>query len=91
MTSTLFLDYAGLVTAIDPMGGFFGHDKVEGVAVKNGGRDVYLSNDSDFGIDGVANSTQPYMLQPKKLPNGHVDSGEVLHVRMDKVPAQFKG
>ena len=90
VSSELFLDVAGLVTAIDPTGGFFGHDKVEGVAVLDGGKRVLLSNDSDFGISGVTGVAPPYTLQPKVLPNGSVDDGELLEVDLAKVPAAFR-
>lgn len=88
--SALFLDVAGLVTAIDPKGDFYGHDKVEGVAVLDGGKRLVISNDSDFGIDALANDSTPYQLHAKVLPNGKQDTGELLEVTMDKVPAQFK-
>lgn len=89
--SSLFLDLAGLVTAIDPKGGFYGHDKVEGVAVVDGGKRLVISNDSDFGIDALANDTAPYRLHVKTQPNGEQDTGELLAVEMSKVPAEFKG
>ncbi|WP_050670385.1 esterase-like activity of phytase family protein [Luteipulveratus halotolerans] len=88
--SELFLDVAGLVSAIDPTGGFFGHDKVEGVAVLDHGRRLVISNDSDFGIDGLANDTAPFQLKAKTLPNGQQDTGELLDVDMRKVPHQFR-
>ncbi|WP_353649505.1 esterase-like activity of phytase family protein [Nakamurella sp. A5-74] len=89
-TSRLFLDIGGLVTAIAPDGSFFGHDKVEGVAVVDGGRSVVLSNDSDFGIDGTTTTTPPFGLQAKILPNGRQDSGELLKVDLAKVPAEYR-
>ncbi|WP_052591053.1 esterase-like activity of phytase family protein [Luteipulveratus mongoliensis] len=88
--SEKFLDIAGLVTSIDPTGGFFGHDKVEGVAVLDGGRRVVISNDSDFGIEGLANDAAPYTLKTKLLPNGQQDTGELLEVDLRQVPAQFR-
>lgn len=88
--TTLFLDVAGLVTAINPAGKFFGHDKVEGVAVLDGGRRVVLSNDSDFGIDGLTDGTAPYRLAVKTLPDGTQDAGQLLEVDLSKVPAQFR-
>lgn len=91
VTSSLFLDVAGLVSSIDPRGGYFGHDKVEGVAVVDGGRRLVISNDSDFGIGGVTNESAPYQLAPKLLPDGRQDVGELLDVEMAKVPARFKG
>jgi hypothetical protein len=86
----LFLDLGGLTTAIDPAGKVFGHDKVEGVAVLDRGRRLVISNDSDFGISGLATTTPPYTLQEKVQPNGKQDTGELLDVDMTKVPAQFK-
>lgn len=91
VTAGLFLDVAGLVTAIDPEGGFFGHDKIEGVAVLNHGRQVVISNDSDFGIDGLANDTPPFQLHAKLLPDGTQDTGQLLRVDLSKVPAAYVG
>lgn len=90
VSSRLFLDVAGLVTTITPDGSFFGHDKIEGVAVLDGGRRVVLSNDSDFGISGITGTTAPFTLTPKLLPNGHQDDGEYLAVDMSKVPAALR-
>jgi hypothetical protein len=86
----LFLDIGGLVTAVAPNGSFFGHDKVEGVAVLDHGKKVILSNDSDFGIDALSNAAPPYQLHTKLQPNGKQDTGELLEVELGKVPAQFK-
>jgi Esterase-like activity of phytase len=90
VASKLFLDIGGLVTAVDADGKFYGHDKVEGVAVLDHGKRVILSNDSDFGIDALANDTAPYELHTKLQPNGQQDTGELLDVDLTKVPAQFK-
>ncbi|HEX4346737.1 MAG TPA: ExeM/NucH family extracellular endonuclease, partial [Vicinamibacterales bacterium] len=81
-TKSLFLDVGGLVTSIDPNGGFFGHDKIEGVAALNGGATIVVSNDSDFGIDGLADSSRtPYTLHAKIVPgSGLQDDGEYLVV-----------
>lgn len=81
------LDLGALVTALDPSGGFFGHDKVEGVATTDGGRTLVISNDNDFGIDGVTNAAPPYALHPKTLPDGRQDDGEYLVVDTAKLPA----
>ena len=83
VTKTLTLDLGALLTSISPDGYFFGHDKVEGVAVT--GHTLLISNDSDFGIDGISNDTAPYLLAPKILPNGQQDSGEYLSVDLSKV------
>ena len=37
---SLSLDLGALVSGLDPTGGFFGHDKVEGVATTDGGRNL---------------------------------------------------
>jgi hypothetical protein len=37
-----------------------------------------ISNDSDFGIAGLANDTPTFQLQAKILPNGQQDDGEYL-------------
>ncbi|HVV07796.1 esterase-like activity of phytase family protein [Amycolatopsis sp.] len=88
VTKKLFVDVAGLVTSLDPSGGFFGHDKIEGVATTDGGRTVVVSNDSDFGIDGVTTDTPPYELHPKTLPDGSQDDGEFLAIDTTKLPAK---
>jgi hypothetical protein len=81
-----YLDMGAVVTQADPSGFFFGHDKIEGVATADDGRTVYLSNDSDFGIDHTNEAVGPYTLHQKTLPNGKVDDGEVLAVDTSKLP-----
>jgi Esterase-like activity of phytase/Bacterial Ig domain len=83
----LAVDLGGLVSTLDPTGGFFGHDKIEGVAAIDGGRTIVVSNDSDFGIDGVTNSAPPFQLHAKTLPNGQQDDGEFLAVDTTRLPA----
>ncbi|MBM9507613.1 hypothetical protein [Actinacidiphila acididurans] len=75
-----YLDLGALVTSLDPTGGFFGHDKVEGVASTDGGRTVVVSNDSDFGVDGTIGDTPPFAIHAKILPNGRQDDGEYLAI-----------
>lgn len=87
VSKTLHLDLGALVTSLDPSGGFFGHDKVEGVATVDGGRTVVISNDNDFGIDGVTNAAPPYALHVKTLPDGRQDDGEYLAVDTTRLPA----
>ncbi|KUN10477.1 3-phytase [Streptomyces yokosukanensis] len=89
VAKTLGLDLGSLLTGLDPTGGFFGHDKIEGVATTDGGRTVVVSNDSDFGVDGVSDSTPapPYSLHAKTLPNGTQDDGEYLAVDTTRLPA----
>lgn len=74
---TLLLDLSGMIKSIDPTGAFFSHDKIEGLALFNG--KLIISNDSDFGIDGITNSTPPFQLHAKTSPvTGEVDNGEFL-------------
>ncbi len=82
---SLDVDLGGLLTKLDPSGGFFGHDKVEGVAATDGGRTIVVSNDNDFGIDGIANDGPPYQLHAKILPNGQQDDGEYLAIDTTKM------
>ncbi len=82
---SLDVDLGGLLTKLDPTGGFFGHDKVEGVATTDGGKTLTISNDNDFGIDAVANASAPYTLHAKTLPNGQQDDGEYLTIDTTKL------
>lgn len=79
------VDLGALLTKLDPTGGFFGHDKIEGVATTDGGRTLVISNDNDFGIDGVTNSAAPYTLHAKMLPNGQQDDGQYLAIDTTKL------
>jgi hypothetical protein len=84
-----YLDVAGLLTGLDPAARFFSHDKLEGVAALDGGRRVVISNDSDFGIDGVVGTATPYRLRAKVSPvTGHQDDGEFLVVDTTRLPAR---
>jgi hypothetical protein len=93
VTKSLYLDLGGLVSRLDPTGGFFGHDKVEGIDLFDGGAKLLVSNDSDFGIDGLAGSDgqvsddvqPPFTLHAKTLPNGQQDDGAYLVVDLAKV------
>lgn len=95
---SLFLNYAGLFTSIDPKGMYFGHDKVEGVAVDPANPNViYISNDSDFGITDepatvpMATAANPFPPSEKFLPDGKTqDFGEVIRIDLTQVPAKFK-
>jgi hypothetical protein len=85
VSKALDVDLGGLLTTLDPTGGFFGHDKIEGVATTDGGKTIVVSNDSDFGIDGVSNTAAPYQLHAKLLPNGQQDDGEYLSIDTTKL------
>ena len=86
VNSKLFLDVDALLLSLDPQGRFYSHDKVEGAAVLNGGRQIVISNDSDFGIAGVTNNSPRWQLESKISPaTGQQDNGEYLEIDMDKV------
>jgi hypothetical protein len=51
VSKTPYLEIGSLLNQLNPSGSFFSHDKIEGVATTDGGKTVYLSNDSDFGMD----------------------------------------
>jgi hypothetical protein len=70
---------AALLTSVDAQGHFFSHDKLEGMIALNAGATLVISNDSDFGIDGVTNSAPPFQLHTKTSPTtGQQDDGEFL-------------
>ncbi|WP_248819216.1 esterase-like activity of phytase family protein [Frankia sp. AgB32] len=54
VSKTTYLEVGTLLNTLDPSGALFGHDKIEGVAALDGGRTLYLANDSDFGMDPPA-------------------------------------
>ncbi|MDO4918121.1 esterase-like activity of phytase family protein [Kocuria sp.] len=89
--SELYLDMTRLAWGIDPTGGFFAHDKIEGVAVARGGRELWISNDSDYGLSGSTGAQAPYGLVAKTLPDGTQDDGEFLRVDMDRVSRDAVG
>jgi hypothetical protein len=88
VTETLGLDVNGLLLSLDPKATFFDHDKVEGVATLDGGKQLVISNDSDLGIAGVTNTAAPWQLEAKIDPaTGQQDDGEYLSIDMTKVAA----
>ncbi|ADP78915.1 esterase-like activity of phytase family protein [Pseudofrankia inefficax] len=90
VAKALDVDLGGLVSTLDPTGGFFGHDKVEGVATTDHGRTVVVSNDSDFGISGLTQTaTTPFTLQAKILPNGQQDDGGFLAIDTTRLTGTY--
>ncbi|HVQ52426.1 MAG TPA: esterase-like activity of phytase family protein [Mycobacterium sp.] len=85
---TLKLDLGQLLTELNDKGEFFGHDKIEGLATPDGGKTLVITNDSDFGLAGLASDTPPFKLKPKTLANGRPDTGEFLVVDTTKLPAK---
>ncbi|MTE13431.1 esterase-like activity of phytase family protein [Nocardia sp. CT2-14] len=88
VAKTTSLDLGGLLDGLNPDGKFFGHDKIEGVATTDGGKTLYISNDSDFGIEAVTGDQPPFGLKAKILANGVQDTGEILAVDTTKLPAK---
>jgi len=87
VTKTLKVDLVALLASLNPAGKFFPHDKIEGIALIDGGKKLVVSDDSDFGVG----STNPvsFGLAAKTLPTtGEVDYGEILIVDLGKLPAR---
>ncbi|MCX6043718.1 MAG: ExeM/NucH family extracellular endonuclease [Chloroflexi bacterium] len=83
----LHLDLTALLVALDPQVRLFAHDKLEGVVALNGGNTLVISNDSDFGIDGVTNAAAPFQLRAKLSPaTGKQDNGEFLVIDLTRLP-----
>ena len=78
VSQKLYLDLGALVSSVKADGTFYDHDKIEGVAILNGGHTVVISNDSDFGISASTGDTAPFGLVAKTAPDGSVDRGEFL-------------
>lgn len=88
VSESLYLDINSLLLSLDPQARFFSHDKIEGVAALNGGREIVISNDSDFGIAGVTNTSAPWVLEPKISPaTGQQDDGEYLEIDTSRLAA----
>ncbi|GBG39366.1 esterase-like activity of phytase family protein [Mycobacterium montefiorense] len=82
----LKLDLTDMLRSLSANGNFFGHAKIEGVITPDGGKTIFIANDSDFGLAGLASTTAPFSLKPKMTPNGAADSGEILTVDTGKLP-----
>jgi hypothetical protein len=83
--TTPYLDAGALITTLDPAGRFYSHDKIEGVAVLDGGSEIVISNDCDFDLLS-ATGTGPYQLVPKITTAGVHDDGEFLTIDLTKLP-----
>ncbi len=83
------LDLAALLNGLDADGNFYGHDKIEGLATLDGGKTLYIANDSDFGLAASTGDQPPFGLKPKTLPNGVQGTGEILFVDTTKLPARL--
>jgi hypothetical protein len=87
VTKTLKVDLIALLTALDPAGKFFAHDKIEGIALIDGGKKLVISDDSDFGI--VSTSPVSFGVVSKTVPTtGALDYGEILIIDLAKLPAR---
>jgi hypothetical protein len=88
-TSSLYVDLNSVLGSVNPTYAFYSHDKIEGVSALDGGKEIVISNDSDFGLAGAVfanGTTPPYSLQEKFSPvTGQEDNGEYLAIDMDRV------
>ncbi len=89
VAKSLHLDLGGLLSTLNAGGKFFAHDKVEGLAVADGGNTLFIANDSDFGIDALSNAAAPFTFRVKSSPTtpGVTDRGEILAVDRSRLPA----
>ncbi len=89
VTKTLSFDLGATIVGLDPAGRFFGHDKIEGISIANGGDVLYIANDSDFGIDALSNAAPPFTFRVKASPVTPTvrDKAEVLEVDRTRLPA----
>lgn len=89
VAKALYLDLGALLDRLDPHGRFFAHDKFEGVALSLDRTTLSITNDSDFGIDGLLNDTPPFRLSEKIVPaTGRADVGEYLAIDLRRLPAK---
>ncbi len=86
---SLKVDLSAMLSQLNRDGEFFGHDKIEGLATPDGGTTLVISNDNDFGLDGVEPGIPPLKLKPKTVPNGTPDGGEFLVVDTYRLPPQL--
>src|SRR5262245_16865750 len=87
VTKTLKVDLVALLASLNPSGKFFPHDKIEGIALIDGGKKLVVSDDSDFGV--LPTNPVSLNLAPKTLPTtGELDYGEILIVDLGKLPAR---
>jgi hypothetical protein len=87
VSKTLKVDLVALLTALNPAGKLFPHDKIEGIALIDGGKKLVVSDDSDFGILGT--NPVSFGITPKILPTtGEVDYGEIMVIDLEKLPAR---
>ncbi|MFI2281132.1 esterase-like activity of phytase family protein [Nocardia beijingensis] len=87
VAKTSALDLGGLLDGLNTEGEFFGHDKIEGVATRDGGKTLYIADDSDFGVEAATGDRPPFGLKAKLLAGGAQDTGEVLMVDTTELPA----
>lgn len=89
VSKSLYFDLGGTIAGLNATGTFFAHDKIEGVALADGGNKLVIVNDSDFGIDALSNAAPPFTFRKKVSPvtPGVTDRGEILVVDRSRLPA----
>ena len=86
VSKTLKLDLVAMVNSLSPTSRIFAHDKVEGLAILDGGNRLVIANDSDFGVAGITNTTPPFQLESKNVAarGGQQDFGEFLIIDLTR-------
>ncbi|MBO0767317.1 MAG: esterase-like activity of phytase family protein [Solirubrobacterales bacterium] len=93
VSSSLDLDLNALLGSLNSKYAFYSHDKIEGVAAIDGGKQLVISNDSDFGLadfegTGAEKNNPPWTLKEKTSPvTGKEDNGEYLAIDTSRVSA----
>lgn len=89
VSKALHFDIGSTLAGLDAAGRFFGHDKMEGISIANGGDLIYIANDSDFGIDALSNAAPPFTFRTKVSPATPTvrDRAEILAVDRTRLPA----
>ncbi len=89
VAKSLYFDLGAMLLSLNPAGKYFAHDKIEGLALGDGGNTLYIANDSDFGIDALSNAAPPFTFRAKVAPATPTvtDRGEVLAVDLTRLPA----
>src|SRR5262249_51016113 len=87
VTKVLKVDVLKELAALGKLGSIYGHDKIEGLSIIDGGRQLVISNDDDFGITSTDPSS--FNIAPKIVPTtGKADSTELLFIDLQNLPSQ---
>jgi hypothetical protein len=87
---TLVFDILGESAAIGMLGSLYPHDKVEGMALVDGGRTLVMSNDDDFGVNAGATTFSVVPKAIPTLPGTPTDFTQLLFVDLPNLPAHAR-